>query len=297
MKNLTGNEAYQAMCSGQKIECRPIDSDRDFDEIANHPATVFIDPSFEFRIAVILKMIGLMQVPASIKEAPAKGTQCFVPNILIDKLVNAFKWKNSDSDLALLQRGQVHLYEQHATIHAEALIKISGGSLHNDTDKDLPNELQNIDIKHEDTMPWETSSTETSTIPLVKPNQFQIEMDTEIARDHQKLLDEILESIANAVTAVEVNAQIRYTKLWSEEQRKPVINAINKKLVELNTVNPVDASEPPSLMVQIQNAPDLTALDGFEIDIASRHSDIQPKLMDCVKARRFELENQAEVSA
>ena len=45
-------------------------------------------------------------------------------------------------------------------------------------------------------------------------------------------------------------------------------------------------------MVQIQNAPDLTALDVLEIDIASRHPDIQPKLMDVVKKRRFELENQ-----
>ena len=63
-------------------------------------------------------------------------------------------------------------------------------------------------------------------------------------------------------------------------------------MIELNEQKEVVATEPPSLMVQIQNAPDLTALDVLEIDIASRHPDIQPKLMDVVKKRRFELENQ-----
>lgn len=44
-------------------------------------------------------------------------------------------------------------------------------------------------------------------------------------------------------------------------------------------------------MVQIQNAPDLTTLDVLEIDVGSRHPDIQPKLMGYIRARRFELEN------
>ncbi|HAV5400811.1 TPA: hypothetical protein JI075_15900, partial [Acinetobacter baumannii] len=51
------------------------------------------------------------------------------------------------------------------------------------------------------------------------------------------------------------------------------------------------ANEPPSLMVQIQNAPDLTTLDALEIDVAARDPQIQSRLMDFVKKRRFELEN------
>ncbi|HCG3443467.1 TPA: hypothetical protein NJU61_003878, partial [Acinetobacter baumannii] len=50
-------------------------------------------------------------------------------------------------------------------------------------------------------------------------------------------------------------------------------------------------NEPPSLMVQIQNAPDLTTLDALEIDVAARDPQIQSRLMDFVKKRRFELEN------
>ncbi|EHU2248379.1 hypothetical protein A1C76_RS12125, partial [Acinetobacter baumannii] len=44
---------------------------------------------------------------------------------------------------------------------------------------------------------------------------------------------------------------------------------------------------------QIQTAPDLTTLDALEIDVAARDPQIQPRLMDFVKKRRFELENAA----
>jgi len=63
-------------------------------------------------------------------------------------------------------------------------------------------------------------------------------------------------------------------------------------LNELNPPERAEAKEPPSLMVQIQNAKDLTELDCLEIEVSSRHVDIQPKLMGYVKRRRFELENQ-----
>ena len=51
---------------------------------------------------------------------------------------------------------------------------------------------------------------------------------------HQALLNELLGNVANAATPIEANAQIKYTKSWTEEQRKPLIDAINKRLVELN---------------------------------------------------------------
>lgn len=51
----------------------------------------------------------------------------FVPSVLTDVLSKSFKWKNSDSDLALLHRGLVHLYEENAIAHARALIAVSRG--------------------------------------------------------------------------------------------------------------------------------------------------------------------------
>ncbi|MEG0652788.1 MAG: hypothetical protein RR479_11280 [Acinetobacter sp.] len=111
--------------------------------------------------------------------------------------------------------------------------------------------------------------------------------------EHQEHLEILLNDIALAKTPIEANAQIKYTKSWTQEQRKPVMQAINKRLIELKAMEEPKSEETPSLMVQIQNAPDLTALDVLEIDVGARHPDIQSELMGYVKRRRFELENGA----
>ncbi|MDF2417262.1 hypothetical protein GWP85_06985 [Acinetobacter beijerinckii] len=96
--------------------------------------------------------------------------------------------------------------------------------------------------------------------------------------------------VIHAQTPDEANSVVVKTQHWTEEQRKPLLSAISKRLGELQEQSKVKPNEPPSLMVQIQNAPDLTALDALEIDVSTRHPDIQPRLMGYVKKRRFELE-------
>lgn len=107
---------------------------------------------------------------------------------------------------------------------------------------------------------------------------------------YDNLLKELLERAQKSKLPAEANALYKYTVNWTEEQRKPLMDAINKRLSELGATAPLP-EQPPSLVVQIQNAPDLTALDILEIDVAGRHPDIQPKLMGLVRKRRFELEN------
>lgn len=128
----------------------------------------------------------------------------------------------------------------------------------------------------------------TSEDSLVNETVEQVEPDSE----HQERLNTILNGVAHAQTPVEVNAHMRYTKSWTEEQRHPVIQAMNKRLIELKDQKEVDIEQPPSLMVQIQNTQDEHELNELLPEIRSRHPDIQPKLMDLVKKRRFELENQ-----
>jgi len=120
-----------------------------------------------------------------------------------------------------------------------------------------------------------------------------IDQQIEDHHEHQEHLEILLNDIALAKTPIEANAQLKYTKSWTPEQRTPVIQALNKRLVQLNPIAEMKIEETPSLMVQIQNAPDLTALDVLEIDVGARHPDIQSKLMGYVKKRRFELENGA----
>ncbi|KCX84797.1 hypothetical protein J530_4307, partial [Acinetobacter baumannii 15827] len=108
--------------------------------------------------------------------------------------------------------------------------------------------------------------------------------------EYQKTLDTLLQRVKESKTPAEVNAVYRYTRTWSDKQMDPLLKATHKRLTELADEKPVE-SEPPSLMVQIQNAPDLTTLDALEIDVAARDPQIQSRLMDFVKKRRFELEN------
>ena len=368
MNILNGTQAFEAMSAGQKIECRHVGSDLDFDDICNFSATVFIDQDHEFRIAVIYMMIGAMQVPEAVKDTPAKGVQCFSPSLLTAELSKAFKWRNSDSDLILLERGLVHLYEENAVTHAKALIAVSHGStekLKAETDDyDWPDPLpdQNstsFDVKEKTfTSQSNIEITEQGPIAVVEDSLTDFNVQAEPAEHDQAFiqksaeikdgyirmlsicetedalngvhsmimvnelvtssdkyslsvhweeavearkkalddeyknhLNQLLEGVENSKTPAEANAHTRYTKPWTEAQRKPLLDAIHKRLNEL-APDATEIKEPPSLMVQIQNAQNEHELNELLPDIRSRHPDIQPKLMGCVKQRRFELENQ-----
>ncbi|EOE0034389.1 hypothetical protein ACJ9C0_003091 [Acinetobacter baumannii] len=108
--------------------------------------------------------------------------------------------------------------------------------------------------------------------------------------EYQQTLDTLLQRVKESKTPAEVNAVYRYTRTWDDEQMKPILLATHKRLEELEK-SKVSATEPTSLMVQIQNAPDLTTLDALEIDVAARDPLIQPKLMGYIRKRRYELEN------
>ncbi|MDW5256466.1 hypothetical protein R7J19_19920, partial [Acinetobacter baumannii] len=87
--------------------------------------------------------------------------------------------------------------------------------------------------------------------------------------EYQQTLDTLLQRVKESKTPAEVNAVYRYTRKWDDEQMKPILLATHKRLEELEKEQ-ASANEPPSLMVQIQNAPDLTTLDALEIDVAAR---------------------------
>ena len=307
MNILNGTEAFTAMSAGQKIECRHVGSDLDFDDIRNFSATVFVDQDYAFRIAVIYMMIGAMQVPEAVKDTPAKGVQCFSPSLLTAELSKAFKWRNSDSDLILLQRGLVHLYEENAITHAKALIAVSHGSVEKlkaETDGldwlDPVNDQNSTsnDVK-EKTFSSQSNIeiTEQGPIAVVEDSLTDFSAQEEPTKkalddEYKNHLNQLLDGVSNAKTPAEVNAHTRYTKPWTEAQRKPLLDAIHKRLNEL-APDAIEAKEPPSLMVKIQNAQNEHELNELLPDIRSRHPDIQPKLMGCVKQRRFELENQS----
>ena len=103
--------------------------------------------------------------------------------------------------------------------------------------------------------------------------------------EYQNLLTDLVDRASKANTPAEANALVGYTKTWTEEQRKPLIDAIHKRLVELNKAN-----AQPSLAVRIQRAEDLTELDALEIDVSACDEVIQPRLMELIEQRRIQLD-------
>ena len=111
---------------------------------------------------------------------------------------------------------------------------------------------------------------------------------------YQEKLATLKKRVDDSLTPTEVNAVVKYTNSWSAEQRQPLLKYMHKRLEVLQQNK---TAEQPSLMVRIQNAPDLTTLDALEIDISSLDPIIQPEMMRYVKTRRLELEKSATVPA
>lgn len=423
MKILNGQQAFAELSAGKKIEARLNHPDHGFQPLDRFTATVFIQSEYEFRIAVTYMTIGEIQVPEPINEPPAKGTQCFLPSVLTEALSKSFKWKDSETDLILMNRGQVHLVQEHAETHALALIKISGGSIDvakndsagiSETDTDshstdesfdetdpaiqkfidaidkcnsdydlqgvennlkgnqhklhhtefdeltkriaqkrqilndvkkpvtvevlknfadqnkqctdyvqkinactsqdelhslnqeiIANDKLNIEQQEqlveltkkraEELMPETETDLDRSSenISVSELHRLQEEAEklvqskkvVDADTEYENLLTDLLDRVTNGASPAEVNAVMKYTKSWTEDQRKPLLNAVHNRLQELNP-----PLENASLSVKIENAKDLTELDALEIDVSACDEFIQEKLMELIHKRRTELD-------
>ncbi|EJB8538824.1 hypothetical protein MW341_003303 [Acinetobacter baumannii] len=236
---------------------------------------------FEFQLKPRTIFIGEFEVPEPLREAPEKGSTCSYPSPTVELGVQQFKWNGSKGQLRMLQHGQVHSSFDNAFAHCCAIIKISGGEFAGDILKLLNKPTEEV----EEEKPSEND------VEKAQTTEPAIESET-TDPEYQKKLDTLLQRVKDSKTPDEVNAVYRYTRTWSDKQMEPLLLATHKRLEELEK-SKAQATEPPSLMVQIQNAPDLTTLDALEIDVAARDPQIQSRLMDFVKKRRFELQNAA----
>lgn len=234
---------------------------------------------FEFQLKPRTIFIGEFEIPEPLREAPEKGSTCSYPSPTVELGVQQFKWNGSKGQLRMLQHGQVHSSFDNAFAHCCAIIKISGGEFAGDILKLLNKPTEEV----------EEEKPSKNDVEKAQTTEPTIESETADS-DYQKKLDTLLQRVKDSKTPDEVNAVYRYTRTWSDKQMDPLLKATHKRLTEIADEKPVE-SEPPSLMVQIQNAPDLTTLDALEIDVAARDPQIQSRLMDFVKKRRFELEN------
>lgn len=299
---LTASEAFAALQKGKTVLCRPIGDMLDFVDLDQFPASVFGKPGFEFCIKIeTTELAGItFTKPLTIDEYE-EGQDVFViatysPSIYV---VN-FK---TTALIESINSGFVQRDAENAKLQLKAFSKALGFEINNELSVirlgEEPKKQRGKKSKAE--KPCEVISAETqpaiviteqtnvtTSEDLLVPETNEPKVDPE----YQKNLDTLLQRVRESKTPDEVNAVYRYTRTWSDKQMDPLLKATHKRLTELANEKPLE-SEPPSLMVQIQNAPDLTTLDALEIDVAARDPQIQPKLMGYVRKRRFELENPA----
>ncbi|HBI8878231.1 TPA: hypothetical protein JI343_RS05300 [Acinetobacter baumannii] len=297
---LTAAEAFAALQNGKTVLCRPAGDMLDFADLDQFPASVFGKPGFEFCIKIeTIELAGItFTKPLTIDEYKA-GQDVFVINTYLPSIyIIGFE---TAALIEAINSGFVQRDAENAKLQLKAFSKALGIEINNDLSVirlgEEPKKQRGKKSKAE--KPSDVISAETQpTIVITKQTNVTTSEDLlvpetnehKVDPEYQKALDALLQRVKESKTPEEVNAVYRYTRTWNDKQMEPLLLATHKRLEELEK-SKVPANEPPSLMVQIQNAPDLTTLDALEIDVAARDPQIQSRLMDFVKKRRFELEN------
>lgn len=310
MNNLiTASEAFAALQKGKTVLCRPIGDMLDFSDLDQFPASVFGKPGFEFCIkAELMEMAGIQFTKPLVPHEVEDDQEIFIvtpTRVLRTK----FHPENSEIYYSVLN-GFAQADAENAVLQLKALGATFGQAIDYVEVEDGFNEKpkkqrgkKEPQVKTEQTAVTEKTSeviaeakqativiTEQTNVTSSEDALSPVANEPKADPEYQKTLDTLLQRVRESKTPAEVNAVYRYARTWTDEQTKPLLLATHKRLEELANIKPVEG-EPPSLMVQIQNAPDLTTLDALEIDVAARDPQIQPRLMDFVKKRRFELEN------
>ncbi|MFX4822501.1 hypothetical protein ABTB45_08345 [Acinetobacter baumannii] len=301
MNNLiTAAEAFAALQKGKTVLCRPIGDMLDFSDLDQFPASVFGKPGFEFCIKIeTIELAGItFTKPLTIDEYE-EGQEVYVISTYSPSIYNVgFK---TPAHIEAINSGFVQRDAENAKLQLKAFSKALGIEINNDlsvirlgeepkkqrgkkSKAEKPIEVISAEIQPTIVITEQTNVTTSEDLLIPETNEPKVDP------EYQKALDALLQRVKESKTPAEVNAVYRYTRTWDDEQMKPILLATHKRLEELEKEK-ASATEPPSLMVQIQNAPDITTLNALEIDVAARDPQIQSRLMDFVKKRRFELEN------
>ncbi|MDC4457942.1 hypothetical protein NQ652_09575 [Acinetobacter baumannii] len=309
---LTAAEAFAALQKGKTVLCRyagngVLKADKSFSTLDQMPATVFGQPHYEFCIQLeTIELAGITFTKPLTIEEYEEGQEVFVistyshtvyvldfkTNALIDSINSGFVQRDAENaklqlkalskalgfevsdDLSVIRLGEEPKKQRGKKSKAETPAKV------------IPSEV--FPTNNKSTIVITEQTNVTASEDLLTP----VSNETETNPEYQKTLDTLLQRVKESKTPEEVNAVYRYTRKWDDKQMEPLLQATHKRLSELTDNKPAE-SDPPSLMVQIQNAPDLTTLDALEIDVAARDPLIQPKYMGYIRKRRYELENLA----
>lgn len=303
---LNAKEAFEALQNRKTVLCRyagngTLPGDKDFSSLDQMPATVFVMPHYEFCIKIeTMELAGITFAKPMTLEEYIEGQEVYVLSTYSPSIY-VFNFKTA-SLIESIESGFVQRDAENAKLQLAAISKALGREISEEIKitrlgeepKKQRTSKKNAKV-HAETKAKETVSETTSEITITSQGPVNVVEGTLISEpsseqaseDFESILADLIERASTAQSPAEANALFKYTKGWTQEQSAPLHAAVSRRLAELPQP---EAKEPPSLLVRIQKAADLTELDALEIDVSARDPMIVPTLMAEVYKRRKQLE-------
>lgn len=317
---ITVQEAFAARQAGKPVVCRHVESEL-FEKLNSVSAETWFDPHYVFAIEIeTIEVAGITFTKPLTADEVQHGDDIYVVQSCGE--IHHYKYQVCHEALnQSVARGFAQRDQENAQLQAQAFCELFGRAFRETPVVEMSDEtkqkrkrkskpeseqISNTEVPEEATSndveektftenaepqpeidPPVESTTDSIEVQASQAEEKDVEVVVKQAQNehYQKLLGELLERASIAKTPNEANALYKYTVKWTEEQRKPLMEAIHSRLVELNP--PV---EDASLAVRISRAMDLTELDALEIDVSACDEFIQPQLMQLVHKRRAELD-------
>ncbi|MCE6006379.1 hypothetical protein [Acinetobacter soli] len=303
---LNAKEAFEALQNRKTVLCRyagngTLPGDKDFSSLDQMPATVFVMPHYEFCIKIeTMELAGITFSKPMTLEEYIEGQEVYVLSTY-SPLIYVFNFKTA-ALIESIESGFVQRDAENAKLQLAAISKALGREISEEIKisrlgeepKKQRSRKKTAEV-HAETKAEETVSETKSEITITSQGPVSVVEESllsepsskQTSEDFESILADLIERASTAQSPAEANALFKYTKGWTQEQSAPLHAAVSRRLSELPQP---EAKEPPSLLVRIQNAPDLTELDALEIDVSGRDERIQPTLMAEFYKRRKQLE-------
>lgn len=303
---LNAKEAFEALQNRKTVLCRyagdgTLPGDKDFSSLDQMPATVFVMPHYEFCIKIeTMELAGITFAKPMTLDEYIEGQEVYVLSTYSPSIY-VFNFKTA-ALIESIESGFVQRDAENAKLQLAAISKALGREISEEIKisrlgeepKKQRTRKKNAEV-HAETKAEETVSETTSEITITSQGPVNVVEESllsessseQTSEDFESILADLIERASTAQSPAEANALFKYTKGWTQEQFAPLHAAVSRRLSELPQP---EAKEPPSLLVRIQKAADLTELDALEIDVSARDERIQPTLMAEVYKRRKQLE-------
>lgn len=303
---LNAKEAFEALQNRKTVLCRYVGNgtlpgDKDFSSLDQMPATVFVMPHYEFCIKIeTMELAGITFAKPMTLEEYIEGQEVYVLSTY-SPLIYVFNFKTV-ALIESIESGFVQRDAENAKLQLVAISKALGRDISEDIKisrlgeepKKQRARKKTAEV-HAETIAEETAAETKSEITItsqgpvgvVEERLLSEPSSEQASEDFESILTDLIERASIAQSPAEANALFKYTKGWTQEQSAPLHAAVSRRLSELPQP---ETKEPPSLLVRIKNAPDLTELDALEIDVSARDPKIVPTLMAEVYKRRKQLE-------